>query len=316
MTLTRLLLLCLGPPALVGAAYALSYPGSNRQQFVAAAHLAEAETRSARTHAAKADALTHACKNVALELRPRLPASYRVVVRAPFVLAGDLTEAEFDHLHDEAVVPVTNALWRSFYDRRPNQPVTIVALKDEAGFCATAAMLDGYEPQAYAGYTQRAFRRIVLNLGTGDGTLAHELAHVLALFDFPEMPEWFDEGLAALHESATFSDDSLTMIGMHNWRTRLLCEALRANELPALETVMRTPAFRGEGEGLHYAQVRSFCHYLQDRGLLSHFYRKFRGAVHDDPSGTSTLCELLGASTIDEVDRDFRKWILERSGGP
>lgn len=314
MTLTRLLLLCLGPPVLVGAAYALSYPGSNRQHQMAAAHLAEAEARSAQTRVAQVDGLTHACKEAALELRPRLPASYRVVVRTPFVLAGDLTEAEFDRLYNEAVVPVTNALWRSYYDRRPNQPVTIVALQDEASFCAAAAMLDGYEPQAYAGYTQRAFRRIVLNLGTGHGTLAHELAHVLALFDFPEMPEWFDEGLAALHESASFSDDRLTLIGTHNWRTRLLCEALRANELPGLDTVMRTPAFRGEGEGLHYAQVRSFCHYLQDRGLLSHFYRKFRGGVHDDPSGMSTLCELLGASTIEEVDRDFRRWVLERGG--
>jgi hypothetical protein len=227
-------------------------------------------------------------------------------------LAGDLSEDELDRLFREAILPVTAALWRSYYDRKPDKPVTIVALASEASYRAAASSLDDYEPLAYAGYTKRDRRRIVFNLSTGRGTLAHELAHVLAAFDFPGMPEWFDEGLAALHEEASFSGDGLTMVGSSNWRSRLLHEALREGQLPALETVIKSPEFRGEGEGLNYAVVRCFCQYLQERGLASHFYRKFRDAVEDDPSGISTLCALLGVATIDDVDRDFRAWALTK----
>jgi hypothetical protein len=146
-------------------------------------------------------------------------------------------------------------------------------------------------------------------LETGRGTLAHELAHLLALFDFPNMPEWFDEGLAALHEEAEFADDGLTIIGRSNWRSRLLRGALERDAIPRLEDVIRNPAFRGEGEGLNYAVVRAFCHYLQHRQMLSNFYRKFRDGVDNDPNGLATLCELLGVRSIAEIEREFRDWV-------
>jgi hypothetical protein len=310
LKLTRLIVLTAGPPLLVGAAYALSFPSPKKLQSVRIADLVEAKVRQLPALAGRHDALGEACAAAADELLPHLPSTSRVIVRPPFVMAGDLSEEELDRLYREAVLPMTEALWRSYYDRKPDKPVTIIALAGEASYHAAAASLDDYEPLAYAGYTQRHRRRIVFNLSTGRGTLAHELAHVLAAFDFPGMPEWFDEGLAALHEEASFSNDGLTMRGSSNWRSRLLREALREGQLPALETIIKSPDFRGEGEGLNYAVVRGFCQYLQERGLASHFYRKFRDAVHDDPSGIATLCALLGVGTIDDVDRDFRAWVL------
>jgi hypothetical protein len=310
VTLTRLLVLTLGPPVLVSAMYVLSFSSLKRQHAAPTGDGTGEMRRSFRIPAEGQDALTRACQATAKELSPALPSSFRLIIRPPFVLAGDLPDNELDRLHRDIVRPVAAALWRSYFDRKPDQPVTIVALAGESSYRAAAANLDGYEPTAYAGYTQRGRRRIVFNLATGDGTLAHELAHILAAFDFPQMPEWFDEGLAALHESATFSSDGLTMLGTGNWRTRLLRDALRQSELPALESVIQSPEFRGEGEGLNYAVVRCFCQYLQERGMLSHFYRKFRGAAHEDPDGVSTLCELLGCASLDEVDRDFRRWAL------
>jgi hypothetical protein len=307
VTLTRLFVLTLGPPILVGAIYALSFPSAKPERAAKARRVIPVESRSAGIHDEQ-DALTRTCRAAADELLPQLALSCRAIVRTPFVIAGDLAEAELDRLHGETVLPVSAALWRAYFDTKPDEPVTIVVLGSEAGYRAAAAALDGYEPRAYAGYTQRSRRRIVLNLATGRGTLAHELAHVLAAFDFPGMPEWFDEGLAALHEDARFSSDGLTMAGNRNWRSRLLVDEFRRSQVPALETVFASPAFRGEGEGVNYAVVRSFCLYLQERGLLSHFYRKFRGAVCDDPSGVLTLCELLGVATLDDVDREFRAW--------
>ena len=94
-----------------------------------------------------------------------------------------------------------------------------------------------------------------------------------------------------------------------------LGEALCHNQLPPLPNVIRNPEFRGEGEGLNYAMVRGFCEYLQERNLLSHFYRKFRMGAALDPTGITTLCELLGVASIDDVDRDFRAWLIARDAG-
>lgn len=309
MTSTRLLVLTLGPPLLIGGAYALSYPAANGSGDGLAVRTARSEGRAAEVRAGERDALTKACDETADELRPRLPRRFVVVSRPPFVLAGNFSEAELERHHREAVSPVAEALWRCYFDHRPDLPVTIVAARDEAAYRDVAKRLDGYEPLAYSGYTQRGERRIVYNAGTGDGTLSHELAHVLASFDFPEMPEWFDEGLAALHEEARFSADGLILTGQENWRCRLLKDALRAGKLPELETVVTANTFRGEGEGLNYAVVRGFCLYLQERGLLAHFYRKFRANVADDPSGLSTLRELLGSPDNRTLDAGFRSWI-------
>jgi hypothetical protein len=299
----RLMVLTAGPVALVGAAYALSYP--SLKTGTRAAHAVQGFDRAGEQRTLVTD-----CALAARDLAGRLPPSFHLVVCPPFVLAGDLSEEELREMHSETVLPVTAALWRTFFDHKPDEPVTIIALHDEAGYRSTALSLDGYEPLVYAGYTQRGVRRIVCNLATGRGTLTHELAHVLASFDFPDMPEWFDEGLAALHEDAAISADGLTLWGTGNWRSRLLETALRQGELPDLESVITSTDFRGEGEGLHYAIVRTLCQYLQDRGLLSHFYRKFRGSVQDDPDGIATLCAILGVNDLSEVDRDFRDWVM------
>ena len=101
-----------------------------------------------------------------------------------------------------------------------------------------AKRLDGRENANYHGYYQRTDRRIVLNISTGNGTLAHELTHALAHFDFPNMPEWFDEGLAALHEESEFSSDGSRLIGQSNWRSHFLVNALDRNRLPPLESLI------------------------------------------------------------------------------
>lgn len=308
MTFVRLVILTVGPLLLIGGAYALSYSAPHRQRSELAIRQAQAENRAALARNHQHAALDQECHAAADELRLRLPENFTVIVREPFIIAGDISEAELDRLHRESVRPVTEALWRSYFDRRPDRPVTIVALSSEQTYRQAAWDLDGYEPTAYAGYTQRGQRRLVFNLTTGIGTLTHELSHIMAVFDFPEMPEWFDEGLAALHEESVLSADGLILAGTANWRNRLVRGAIAAGELPTLATLIKTRSFRGEGENLNYAFVRCFCLYLQERGLLCHFYRKFRSSISDDPSGLQTLRELLGVASDAEIDRDFRDW--------
>jgi hypothetical protein len=289
--------------------YAICFPSRNADERALAMRIVEAEALRTRAVHNEQAVLAQACAQTANEWSARLPGHCKFLVRPPFVLGGDLTTEEYDRMHREVVRPVAEALWRAFFDRRPDQPITILATSGQTVFRDLALRLDGYRPGSYAGYTQRGERRIVVDASTGPGTLAHELAHVLAAFDFPQMPEWFDEGLAALHEEAEFTADGLLLVGRTNWRVQLLVDALSADRLAPLSAVVTSPSFRGESESLNYAQARGFCHYLQERGMLHHFYRKYREAVRTDPGGMATLCELLNCGSVEEIDGMFRDWL-------
>ena len=241
-----------------------------------------------------------------LTVQPNL----EILVRPPFLIAAPLAEGEIERIHRDLLQPLSESLWRAYFDRRPTSPLLIVLLPDEATFRQVARLMDGYDPASYDGYYQRQKQHLVLNLSRGEGTLAHELCHALAQFDFPQLPEWFDEGLAALHEATVFSQDGLLLFGRPNWRCQALVKALDQADFPHLEQVARAKSFRGKQEGLRYAYVRAFCRYLQDKGVLSHYYRKLRDQARLDPSGLLTLQELLGKRSIREIETDFQRWLM------
>ena len=254
--------------------------------------------------------LEAACRRKAIELATRLSGNCRMIVRTPYVLAGDLTEHELDRQYRETILPTVRALATSYFDRLPNQPITLLMFSSGRSYRRHAQRFDGRQRANYHGYYQKADRRVVLNISTGNGTLAHELTHALAHFDFPDMPEWFDEGLASLHEESVFSKDGLRLEGVFNWRLNYLLPAIRRNRLQSLDSLIRSRSVRQDSEALDYAHSRYFCLYLQSRQLLSHYYRKFRTNTAQDPTGRQTLCELLRCDSLDEVDRDFRNWAL------
>ena len=63
------------------------------------------------------------------------------------------------------------------------------------------------EPSTPYGYFVPRERRMVMNIRTGGGTLVHEMVHALMKPDFPDVPTWFDEGLASLLEQCRFRPD-------------------------------------------------------------------------------------------------------------
>ena len=101
---------------MIGAVYALCFPAPAREQTLAIAERFEAEARSARERAGQDEALTDACTSSARELLPGLPAGCRLIIRPPFIIAGDVAESDLERLYRETVLPVTSALWRSFFD--------------------------------------------------------------------------------------------------------------------------------------------------------------------------------------------------------
>ncbi len=313
MSRLRLFVLTAGPLFLIAGSIAATTLGvQHRIETPAGQKSSPPAEHSTPPHAPRSTGLSGDCRTAAAALLNRLPNGCHCIVRAPFVLAGDISEQQLDWMYRDTLAPTVLALNRCYFDHKPDCPILIVMLSGDARFLEAADALDRCQPLRYAGYYVRSERRIVLNLATGYGTLAHELTHALGQTDFPDMPEWFDEGLAALHEEARFSPDGLQLIGLPNWRLKLIVQAVHHGELPPLEQLITNEEFRGEGEGLNYACVRGFCCYLQDRGLLSHFYRKFRTTIGHDATGTRTLCEVAGVSDCSDIDRDFRAWILKR----
>jgi len=254
--------------------------------------------------------LNVACDERARQLREHLTSSDRIIVRPPFVLAGNVSESELDRQYRETILPTTRALSLAFFDQAPDEPITLLLFSSDEAYRNASWHLDRRNTVNYYGYYIRPDRRIVLNLATGDGTLAHELTHALAHFDFPQMPEWFDEGLASVFEEADFSPDGLQLVGVSNWRLNHLLHAMQQRRLKTLESLITARKVDSDHQEVEYAQARYFCLYLQDRGLLPFFYRKFRRQHLSDPSGARTLCSVLGTEDFDSIDRDFRRWVI------
>jgi hypothetical protein len=77
-------------------------------------------------------------------------------------------------------------------------------------FCKT---LHFRYPGQRIGYRNEYDNSIVAWCASGNGTLAHEFSHVLLHADFPDIPEWLDEGMASLQEE-TYDDGEFA----DNWR--------------------------------------------------------------------------------------------------
>ena len=292
MTPRRAIILALGPIVIVSVCYWLTLADG-----IESAPASGSETGTPEEFLPAAgkpqDRLREACEQTAAELRRRLGSECRVIVRKPFVLAGDLPDAVLDEHYRTTIVPTVRALATCYFDRESDEPISILMFSNEKNYRRSAAQIDGKSRASYHGYYEKQTRRIVLNIATGNGTLAHELTHALAHFDFPNMPEWFDEGLASLNEQSRFSDDGLQLFGLPNWRINYLLLAMQHGRLRSIHALVTDPAFGTQQEAVDYAQARYLCLYLQERGLLSHFYRKLRAnTVHRFPLGYCAVAEL------------------------
>lgn len=324
--LTRAIILVIGPGFLIAGCYFLTV-GRPSQSVQAAPNVrpVNREFDLDALHAGIEDGLTPAdssaspasrrrltvtCDERARQLASHLSPNDRIIVRPPFVIGGNLSEAELDHYYSKTVLPTKRALDLVYFDKVPELPVTLLLYSNESAYREAARTLDRRNAANYYGYYIRTDRRIVVNIGTGAGTLAHELTHALGHVDFPNMPEWFDEGLASLYEEAGFSDDGLRLNGLSNWRLNHLLNAMQKRRLGTLESLISSREIHEDDQAVEYAHARYFCLYLQQRNLLPFFYRKFRDRISSDPSGLRTLCEILGTENLDPVDRDFRRWVI------
>lgn len=205
---------------------------------------------------------------------------------------------------------VYSAMYREFMTVRPKQPVKIYLFADSNSYEAYCRKAYGKPPSTIFGFYMPHERKMVMNIETGTGTLAHEMVHPLIEADFPGVPSWFNEGFASLFEQSRYLESGL-LRGTTNWRLPNLQRALRAKDGPSLAKIITSTRdeFYGPRSGLNYAVARYLCYYLQEHDLLPRFYRAFRENVRRDPTGLNTLETILGRK-LDDFENQWRAWVL------
>ena len=202
------------------------------------------------------------------------------------------------------------AMAASYFSVAPDRPVTVLLFSNETSYDHYAKTLYGDEDVSVYGYYKPRLRTLVMNVRTGGGTLVHELTHALADFDFPEIPDWFNEGLASLHEQCRIRDDESGIVGLENWRLPALKQAIRDDRLRTIRSLITGDDFRSSSVGLNYAQARYLCLYMQREGVLEDFYRRFRVTRSEDPLGYRALGEVFPDHGQAELEADFRRFVL------
>jgi hypothetical protein len=242
------------------------------------------------------------------KVRKALGEGFIVEAQRPFVIAGNLSRSIFNRIRDGTILRAYHAFYRQFFRVRAPHVITIYLFDDERTYREYAKRLFGDEPDTHFGYYKSENHSLVMNIGTGTGTLVHEMTHALIEPDFPQVPAWFNEGLGSLFEQCMITSRGLQ--GLVNWRLPILRRAIEKKQLTGLRKLVSTTTgeFYRDEKGTHYAEARYFCMYMQEHGLLEKFYKEFRDNFKDDPTGARIIERLFGKS-IEQVEQDWLKWV-------
>jgi hypothetical protein len=260
--------------------------------------------------------LSAACRQTAATLRQRLGKSCCVIERSPFVVGGDLSPDALAAWHEKTIGPAARAMAHAYFRIPPDKPITVLLFSGEHSYDRYAKALYGDADISIYGYYKRGQRILVMNAATGAGTVVHELTHALADFDCPKIPDWFNEGLASLHEQCQIRADETGLDGAENWRLPKLQQAIAGKRLRSLESLIVANDFRMHDVGLNYAQARYFCLWLQRLGLLEQFFARWRANQAADPLGAEVALALFPGKQWEEIDRQFQDWVLSLSWPP
>lgn len=235
---------------------------------------------------------------------------FTVVVEPPFVVAGDEDPDVVRRRATKTVGWATARLKEAYFDVDPPNAPTVWLFRDDRSYRHWAKALWNDDPDTPYGYFSAEHNVLVMNISTGGGTLVHELVHPFIDANFPGCPAWFDEGLASLYEQC--GERNGAIVGFENWRLPGLQAHIEAGTHPSFDALMHTSrdAFYADETGVHYAQARYLCFYLQQRDLLHRYYKDFRAAADDDPSGYATLQSVLGTDDMDAFAEEWTHFVM------
>jgi hypothetical protein len=250
------------------------------------------------------------------KLKKKLPSTdFTIIVQPPFVVIGD-EPADDVQAHSERTVKwAVDKLKAEYFSQDPKEILDIWLFKDAASYERNGHLLFGEMPATPYGYYSTTDKALVMNISTGGGTLVHEIVHPFIEANFPACPPWLNEGLGSLYEQS--GEESGRIHGYTNWRLPGLQASIRAGTVPTFRqlTSLDVRGFYNDERGIHYAQSRYLLYYLQQKGLLTKFYRDVFAHHRTDPTGYQTLRKTLGVVDMRVFTRRWQKFVLSLEQG-
>jgi hypothetical protein len=243
------------------------------------------------------------------ELRASLPAGFTVLAEPPWVVVGDEVPENVRARAEQTIRWATQQLERHLFPARPAEVWTIWMFGDADSYRTHAVSLLGHpDPHTPYGYARDG--QLVMNIATGGGTLIHEMVHPYVAANAPGAPPWINEGLGSLYEQCGERDGR--MVGLTNWRLSGLQQAIGADTLPSIETllVQDDHGFYSEDPGTNYGQARYLMLWLQEHGKLEAFWHGWRQDQQHDPSGLLALRGAVGTEDLVAWQEDWEGWVL------
>jgi hypothetical protein len=231
-------------------------------------------------------------------------------VEPPFVVIGDGGDAVLGE-RAQTVRWAADHLERDFFATRPARILDIYLFDGAASYQRGAKALTGEAPTTPYGFYASSNDALIMDIATGGGTLVHEIVHPYVEADFPGAPAWLNEGLGSLFEQSAERDGHI--VGLTNWRLAGLRRAIARSDVPSFValTAMTDTEFYAERSGTNYAQARYLLYYLQEHDLLRPFYKAFRAARANDPTGYATLVKTLGERDMTAFQARWQAYVSD-----
>ena len=248
------------------------------------------------------------------QLRKRLPSrDFSILVQPPFVVIGDEPESIVKQRAEGTIKWAVEKLKQDYFTKDPKEIIDIWLFKDADSYKKHTRLLFNDNPSTPYGYYSRSDKALIMNIATGGGTLVHEIVHPFMEANFPACPPWLNEGLGSLYEQC--GEENGHIHGYVNWRLPGLQTAIKAGGVGPFKDLlaMDANAFYGDERGVNYAQARYLCYYLQQKGLLVTFYKRFHANQKTDPTGYKTLKRVLGRTDMVQFQREWEKFVLDLS---
>jgi len=234
---------------------------------------------------------------------------YEVLDKERFALILGVPKKEYEKVK-KRLKELCNGLRKLLFERPPDTYITVIvvsSLEDWTGKLRNSVRsAGGYSPED-----------MVLSVRTLRA-LFHEFTHALHFADQDALkqkhPAWICEGLACLFEA--FKKEKGKVVGISNHRLgRLKKEIKEGSVIPWRRLFrMKNSEFMRRADSA-YAVSGFIMRYLQEKGLLSRWYKEYTEHYKDDPTGAKALEKVLGCG-LDEAERRWKEWVAQQSEEP